>query len=200
MEAYVRAVLADDVFTRALGSWLVEHRVVDRGRRNSLAQTVLLLTCPGSPDLYQGSELWDLSLVDPDNRRPVDYDERRRLLAGLGARGTGGTGSDELGTSKLLVINRLLAHRQADPGCYEAAGYEPLVAKGRRADEIVGFRRGGLAVVVPCRGDDDWGDTTVELPPGGGRDAVTGHLVAGGTRRLAELFAQLPLAVVARGL
>jgi len=200
MEAYVRAVLADDVFTRALGSWLVEHRVVDRGRRNSLAQTVLLLTCPGSPDLYQGSELWDLSLVDPDNRRPVDYDERRRLLAGLGARGTGGTGSDELGTSKLLVINRLLAHRQADPGCYEAAGYEPLLAKGRRADEIVGFRRGGLAVVVPCRGDDDWGDTTVELPPGGGRDAVTGHLVAGGTRRLAELFAQLPLAVVARGL
>ena len=86
-EAFVRAALADDVFAGALVSWLAEHRVVERGRRNSLAQTALLMTCPGSPDLYQGSELWDLSLVDPDNRRPVDYDERRRLLAGLQGRG-----------------------------------------------------------------------------------------------------------------
>ena len=196
MEAFVRSVLADDVFTATLVSWLAEHRVVERGRRNSLAQTVLLLTCPGSPDLYQGSELWDLSLVDPDNRRPVDYDGRRRLLAGLGADGTSETGSDEQGTSKLLVVHRLLAHRKADPGSYEPAGYEPLVAKGPRADDLVAFHRGGLAVVVPCRGDDDWGGTTIELPSLGGRDVVTGHSVAGGTRRLAELFGELPVAVI----
>ncbi len=197
-EAFVRAALADDVFTGALISWLAEHRVVERGRRNSLAQTALLLTCPGSPDLYQGSEMWDLSLVDPDNRRPVDYDERRRLLAGLTAGGTGVVASDERGTSKLLVVHRLLAHRQADPGCYEPAGYEPLLAKGCRADDVVGFRRGGLAVVVPCRGDDHWGDTTVVLPTAGGRDVVTGHLVDGGERRLSELFAELPVAAISR--
>jgi (1->4)-alpha-D-glucan 1-alpha-D-glucosylmutase len=198
MEAFVRAVLADEVLTGALVSWMAEHRVVERGRRNSLAQTALLMTCPGSPDLYQGSELWDLSLVDPDNRRPVDYDERRRLLAGLRAGGAAVVGSDERGTSKLLVVHRLLAHRQADPGCYEPAGYEPLLAKGCRADDVVGFQRGGLAVVVPCRGDDDWGDTTVSLPTAGGRDVVTGHLVDGGARRLSELFAELPVAVVSR--
>lgn len=198
MEEFVRAVLADDVFTAALVSWLADHRVVARGHRNSLAQTALLLTCPGSPDLYQGSELWDLSLVDPDNRRPVDYDERRRLLAGLRGGGTGVVASDERGTSKLAVVHRLLAHRQADPGSYEPAGYEPLIAKGCRADDVVGFRRGGLAVVVACRGDDDWGDTTVALPTAGGRDVVTGQAVDGGARRLAELFAELPVAVVSR--
>jgi (1->4)-alpha-D-glucan 1-alpha-D-glucosylmutase len=200
MEAFVRAALADEAFTGALVSWLAEHRVVERGRRNSLAQTVLLMTCPGSPDLYQGSELWDLSLVDPDNRRPVDYDERRRLLTGLGAAGTVEIGSDEQGTSKLLVVHRLLAHRKTDPGSYEAAGYEPLVASGRRADDVVAFHRGDLAVVVPCRGDDDWGGTTIELPPRGGRDIVTGRPVAGGKRRLAELFADMPVAVVGRAL
>ena len=198
MEEFVRAVLADDVFTAALVSWLADHRVVARGHRNSLAQTALLLTCPGSPDLYQGSELWDLSLVDPDNRRPVDYDERRRLLAGLRGGGTGVVASDERGTSKLAVVHRLLAHRQADPGSYEPAGYEPLIAKGCRADDVVGFRRGGLAVVVACRGDDDWGDTTVALPTACGRDVVTGQAVDGGARRLAELFAELPVAVVSR--
>jgi (1->4)-alpha-D-glucan 1-alpha-D-glucosylmutase len=198
MEAFVRAALADDVFTGTVWSWLAEHRVVERGRRNSLAQTALLMTCPGLPDLYQGSELWDLSLVDPDNRRPVDYDERRRLLAGLGAGAGGGTGPDERGTSKLLVVHRLLAHRKTDPGSYQAAGYEPLVASGCRADDVVAFHRGALAVVVPCRGDDNWGDTTIELPRLGGRDVVTGRPVAGGTRRLAELFAELPVAVVAR--
>ncbi len=200
VEAYVRGVLADAAFTGALVSWLAEHRVVERGRRNSLAQTVLLLTCPGSPDLYQGSELWDLSLVDPDNRRPVDYDERRRLLAGLGAAGLSGTGPDERGTSKLLVVHRLLAHRKADPGCYEASSYEPLVAKGPRADDVVGFSRGGLLVVVPRRGDDDWSGTTVELPAGGGRDVVTGQTVEGGRRPLAELLAELPVCVVSRAL
>jgi (1->4)-alpha-D-glucan 1-alpha-D-glucosylmutase len=197
-ESYVRAVLADDLFTESVGSWMAEHRVVERGRRNSLAQTALLLTCPGTPDLYQGSELWDLSLVDPDNRRPVDYDERRRVLDGLRPPGAGAIGSDERGTAKLVVVHRLLAHRRDDPACYEPGNYELLVTKGCRADDVVAFRRGRLAVVVPCRGDGDWGNTTVELPTGGGRDVITGQVVDGGTRRVAELFGELPVAVVSR--
>ena len=73
LAAFVSAVLGDPVFVADLEAFLAEHRLVERGRVTSLAQTALLLTCPGVPDLYQGTEVWDLSLVDPDNRRPVDY-------------------------------------------------------------------------------------------------------------------------------
>ena len=81
VDAFVRAVLADGRFVRSVEDFLADQRIVARGRRNSLAQTTLLLTCPGVPDVYQGGELWDLSLVDPDNRRTVDYGLRRRLLS-----------------------------------------------------------------------------------------------------------------------
>ena len=73
LSAFVTAVLADRDFVADLEAFLAEHRIVERGRVNSLAQTALMLTCPGVPDLYQGTEVWDVSLVDPDNRRPVDY-------------------------------------------------------------------------------------------------------------------------------
>ncbi|MGH2722136.1 MAG: malto-oligosyltrehalose synthase, partial [Actinomycetota bacterium] len=80
LASFVRSVLSDDAFVDDLGSFLREQRLLELGRVTSLAQTALLLTCPGVPDIYQGTELWDLSLVDPDNRRPVDYELRRRLL------------------------------------------------------------------------------------------------------------------------
>src|ERR1700683_4123727 len=80
LESFVRALLADRRFTDEVTGFLSAAGIIERGRRNSLAQMALLLTCPGVADVYQGTELWDLSLVDPDNRRPVDYDERRRLL------------------------------------------------------------------------------------------------------------------------
>src|SRR5258708_35050657 len=83
LSAFVTAVLADQGFAADLEGFLAEHRLVERGRVNSLAQTALLLTCPGIPDLYQGTEVWDLSLVDPDNRRPVNYQRRRPLLDSL---------------------------------------------------------------------------------------------------------------------
>jgi (1->4)-alpha-D-glucan 1-alpha-D-glucosylmutase len=70
--AFVAGVLADDAFVAELEGFLAQHRLIERGRMTSLAQTALLLTCPGVPDVYQGTELWDLSLVDPDNRRPVE--------------------------------------------------------------------------------------------------------------------------------
>src|SRR5690606_2088171 len=78
VEMFVRDALANDEFTADLERFLAQERLVERGRRNSLAQTALLLTAPGVPDLYQGTELWDLSLVDPDNRRPVNYSLRRQ--------------------------------------------------------------------------------------------------------------------------
>src|SRR5262249_20701454 len=93
---FVTGILADDGFVADLEAFLAEHRLVELGRVSSLAQTALLLTCPGVPDLYQGTEVWDLSLVDPDNRRPVGYLARERLLAelsGAGDRGGPGAGA-----------------------------------------------------------------------------------------------------------
>ncbi len=143
LRAFVLAVLADEGFIADMEAFLAGHRIVEWGRVNSLAQTTLLLTCPGIPDLYQGAELWDLSLVDPDNRRPVDYDSRRRLLGAL----TGGgpeaalAGGDEGGT-KLWLIHRLLRHRRQHPDLYgPASGYQPLDVFGHKASHAVAFTR-----------------------------------------------------------
>ena len=125
-----------------------------RGRINSLAQTTLLLTCPGVPDLYQGSELWDLSLVDPDNRRPGGL--RRRAAACLTAsrvpsRSGALAAARTARSSKLLAHPRLLRPGARHPGVYgPASGYEPLGGRAE-ADHVVAFARGGgLVVVVPA--------------------------------------------------
>src|SRR6201999_1789163 len=79
VNTYIDAILSDAAFVADITSFV--EKIIYAGRVNSLAQTLMKHTAPGVPDLYQGSELWDLSLVDPDNRRPVDYELRRRLLA-----------------------------------------------------------------------------------------------------------------------
>jgi (1->4)-alpha-D-glucan 1-alpha-D-glucosylmutase len=203
--AFVSAVLADRGFTADLTVFLAEHQIIELGRVSSLAQTTLLLTCPGVPDLYQGTEVWDLSLVDPDNRRPVDYAARRRLLAALG-----GAGPEEVlrradeGGPKLWLIHRLLLHRRRQPGPYGPdSGYEPLRVTGSRASHAVAFTRGGgLAVVVPRQVTglaDGWGDTTVALPDGAWTDVLTGtgH-GGGGEASLAGLLGRFPVTVLAR--
>src|SRR5262249_38557849 len=152
LAAFVAAVLAGRGFVAELEGFLAEHRIVERGRVNSLAQTALLLTCPGIPDLYQGTELWDLSLVDPDNRRPVDYSRRRALLADLaGAGPEQALARADEGGPKLWLIHRVLGHRRRHPQAYgPGSGYEPLRVQGHGPRHAVAFARtGGLAVVVP---------------------------------------------------
>src|SRR5215471_13554901 len=101
--------------------------------------------------------MWDFSLVDPDNRRPVDFDLRRRALT-----------ADGRGQPKLWLIHRLLEHRRRHPGLYESNGYEPV----RTEDDVVAFTRGDLAVVVPRRGTRDWREMRVGLPPGDWLDVL----------------------------
>jgi (1->4)-alpha-D-glucan 1-alpha-D-glucosylmutase len=198
VEAFVRSILADRRFVEDLEQWLSEHRIVERGRRNSLAQTALLLTCPGVPDIYQGSEIWDLSLVDPDNRRAVDYEARRQLLRDLKGAGGDLPGSEDMGASKLRLIHRLLGHRRAKPEVYMSGDYEPLRFGGRRADEAVGYQRRALAVVIPRLGSDAWADTTVELPAGQWTDVITGSSVDGRRRTLAQVLGSFPVGVLVR--
>jgi (1->4)-alpha-D-glucan 1-alpha-D-glucosylmutase len=169
--AFAEAVLADAGFVSMVESFLDSSGLVEAGRRNSLLQVALKLTSPGVPDIYQGTEVWDLSLVDPDNRRPVDYPSRRRLLADPDVLDR----VDE-GGPKLWLISRLLKLRAERPWLFDAsAGYEPLAVTGPGADRVIAFVRGsGLAVVgvrFPTRGPLD-PSTHVALPEGNWRQVV----------------------------
>ncbi len=174
----------------------------------SLAQKLVQLTAPGVPDLYQGSELWDLSLVDPDNRRPIDYELRRRLLDELG-----GLGPEEIwsraaeGLPKLWVIQRALGLRAQRSAAFAPGpdgAYERLGALGPAAHHVVAFSRGGqVATVVPrlvlglaARGG--WADTSVVLAGGRWTNVLTGERRQGGEAPLSELLARFPVALLAR--
>ena len=133
------------------------------GRLNALAQTLLRLTCPGVPDLYQGTELWSLDLVDPDNRRPVDYDRRRAALAELKGRSAKAQrlphvakellAASESGLVKLHVIHRVLAYRAERPALFERGDYTSLETSGQRGEHVCAFARRhehhAIVVVVP---------------------------------------------------
>jgi (1->4)-alpha-D-glucan 1-alpha-D-glucosylmutase len=155
---------------------------------------------PGVPDVYQGTELWDFSLVDPDNRRPVDYALRRRLLADL----DGGVvpAVDESGAAKLLVVSRTLRARRDHPEWF--AGYEPVEVTGSAADHLVAFDRGGVVPVAIRRpvalAGDGWGDTAVQLPNGAWRDLFTGERFVSDVAGVAAdvLLARLPVALLVR--
>lgn len=197
----VRRWLADDEYVATMRE-LVDATLV-AARTNSLASKLLTLTVPGVPDLYQGSELWTDGLVDPDNRRPVDFDLRRKLLAD-GATTDGALVLDDDGSAKLQVVRTALALRRRHPQAFGAdGGYEALAAEGPAADHVVAFVRGGrVATLVPrfsARLDaaGGWRGTTVELPPGRWTDvlAAAAHT---GTVPVEVLFANRPVAVLER--
>jgi (1->4)-alpha-D-glucan 1-alpha-D-glucosylmutase len=177
----------------------------------SLAQLVLKLTAPGVPDIYQGCETWDFSLVDPDNRRRPDWAERRRLLAVATAAPSAGTSEEwQDGRDKLFVTRRLLDLRKRHPELFAEADYLPLRVEGGGAgDHLCVFARQAgatmLVVAVPrlvyrlYRGADqpDWGTTALALPDGEWRDLFTGRSHPGGVRvRAAGLFADFPVAAL----
>jgi (1->4)-alpha-D-glucan 1-alpha-D-glucosylmutase len=172
-------------------------RIAGPGRSNALAATLVQLTMPGVPDTYQGTELWDLSLVDPDNRRPVDFALRDRLLERLDG-GWHPAWDDAGGAAKLLVVSRALRLRRDRPGLF--TGYTPLGATGPAARHAIAYDRGG-AITVATRlpvGLDragGWRDTTLPLPAV--TDALTGRSHAGDVR-LADLLADYPVALLAR--
>jgi (1->4)-alpha-D-glucan 1-alpha-D-glucosylmutase len=181
------------------------------GAVTSLAQLVLKLTVPGVPDTYQGGELWDFSLVDPDNRRPVDWAERRALLEQTEAAQPGDLARDwHDGREKLFTTRRLLALRREHPALFADGDYQPLEAAGDRSEHVCAFCRSharlALVVAVPrlvhrlYHGGDaaEWGDTEVALPPGSGwLNIFTGRAPDRRDRvPAAELFANFPIAAL----
>jgi (1->4)-alpha-D-glucan 1-alpha-D-glucosylmutase len=153
---------------------------------NSLSQALLKLTTPGVPDIYQGSELWDFRLVDPDNRAPVDYGLRRGMLEELRANSSAEQARNLLNTVedgrvKLYVMWKALSLRQRNPELFRQGDYTPLMVQGLRASHVCSFarRKGNSTVIVAVPllmagvlseqentpiGATVWGDTRLILP------------------------------------
>ncbi len=174
------------------------ERVTHAGWSNSLTAKLVQLTAPGVPDVYQGSELWETSLVDPDNRRPVDFDLRRLYLEAIDQ----GTlpPVDESGAAKLLVTTRALRLRRDRSDLFSR--YIPVAAYGEAAHHLIAFDRGGattIATRLPIglyrRGG--WGDTSIEVAGRSVTDVVTGRRFDGGTIPVAALLADYPVALLA---
>jgi (1->4)-alpha-D-glucan 1-alpha-D-glucosylmutase len=152
---------------------------------------------PGVPDVYQGTELWDRSLVDPDNRRPVDFAARRDLLARIDGGWQPPVDAD--GAAKLLVTSRALRLRRDRAELFR--GYRPVAADGPAAAHAIAFDRGGALTVatrlpVGLRRRGGWGATVLPVPPGGVVDALTGRRFAGPPVPLADLLASYPVALL----
>ena len=152
-------------------------------------QKLLSLTVPGVPDVYQGTELWDDSLVDPDNRRPVDYGLRREALA---------ASSD----AKIRLVSAALHSRAERPESYLTGGYVPVLAGVAPPAHLVAFRRGDDVLVAVRRwtvglAETGWGDTSLPLPDGQWADRMTDRTFSG-QADAAELFADLPATLLER--
>ncbi|MCV0403115.1 MAG: malto-oligosyltrehalose synthase [Chloroflexi bacterium] len=193
VERFVRDSLADPSVSAAIGAFV--DGLVEPGWRAALAQVALQLTVPGVPDIYQGGEVWDLSLVDPDNRRPVDYGIRRRLLAEAGEIGAAEAWArrDE-GMPKLWLHRHLLEMRARRPDdLAPGASYEPIPAP---AGVVAHLRGSGVIVVVPqvAAGPDP--DEALTLPDASwtGLDGAS-H---GGSVRIGDLLDAFPVAVLER--
>jgi len=201
---FVETLYRDEVFRGELEDLVASLQ--QPGRVNSLAQKLLQLTAPGVPDLYQGSELWDFSLVDPDNRRPVDFELRRRLLReleGLDPQAIWAR-ADE-GLPKLWVVSKALGVRAQRPAAFgPKGGYDPLRAEGEAAEHVVAYCRGGEVLpVVPRKGlgleaRGGFRETTLELPAGRWSDALSGAVHRAGCVRLDGLLARFPVALLVR--
>jgi (1->4)-alpha-D-glucan 1-alpha-D-glucosylmutase len=203
VHAAVDAAYDDHRVEAAIDELLAE--LVGPGWSNALAAKLVAITMPGVPDVYQGSELWEQSLVDPDNRRFVDFDARAGLLdsLGSGAEVSLTDRSDDPGAAKLAVTRAALTLRRDRPELFTT--YAPVAATGPAADHVLAFDRGGAVTVttrlpVGLAARDGWGGTTLQLPGGTWREVVTGNVVTSPADgpRLSEVLASLPVALLVR--
>ncbi len=199
MHAVADAALDNPALRAAVAR--VAARITPAGRSNSLSAVLLQLAMPGTPDTYQGGELWDLSLVDPDNRRPVDFTARAELLRRIDhgwLPDLDGQDPNDAGVAKLLVVSRTLRARRDHPERF--TGYTPLYADGVAAPHAVGFARRGVVAVatrlpVGLAARGGWGETALPLPEGSWTDAFTGFS-ASGPAPLADLLTHYPVALL----
>ncbi|HKY05745.1 MAG TPA: malto-oligosyltrehalose synthase, partial [Blastocatellia bacterium] len=222
---FVEAVLTPSPRNHFLINFIrFEKKTAFYGALNSLSQALLKITSPGVPDFYQGTELWDLNLVDPDNRRAVDFSRREAFLREIRERERDGVlplidellANREDGRVKLFLIYRALNARKQNKRLFDEGEYIALKARGSRKDHLVAFARrseGRWAVVVAPRlmtrlvkpeslplGKHVWGNTVIELPeaaPSAWRNVFTDAVIEGEkTLAAADVFSRFPCALL----
>jgi (1->4)-alpha-D-glucan 1-alpha-D-glucosylmutase len=193
----------DSAFETAVHAWLdavldgpvaaemtsLVARLDEHARSDGLGQKLLALTVPGVPDVYQGTELWEDSLVDPDNRRPVNYRARREALA-------------RMDHPKIRVVSAALRLRRDRPASFTDGGYTPMLADGAAAEHVVAFLRGDDVLTAVTRhsvrlAETGWGETAFVSPDGVWTDRIGGGRFTGRVLA-ADLFADLPVALLER--
>jgi (1->4)-alpha-D-glucan 1-alpha-D-glucosylmutase len=210
VQEFVDRLLADD--ERWMPDFLEFQATLARhGARNGLGQLVVKIAAPGVPDFYQGTELWQFNLVDPDNRRPVDYKRRLTMLDELRRRESEDrialirelAANPQMDEIKMFVTYRGLDFRRARPDLFARGEYLPLEVRGSCARHVIAFARrleDQWAVVVAPRWTSqvqDWGDTEIVLPPGAPfewSDCLTG--LAAGSWRVGDLLKEFPVALL----
>ena len=199
--AFIEAIYEDRAFCPDFEAFVAP--LIEPGRINSLAQTLLKLTAPGVPDTYQGTELWDLSLVDPDNRRPVDFALRRRLLSELPHLCAAEVleRSDE-GLPKLWTIWHGLRIRRSKANAFGMQGdYKPVRAKGKRRHHVVAFSRGGEVITIvprlPLHLRNNWGDTSLSIQ-GDWHNVLSGATVPAGQTAVQGILDAFPVALLVK--
>jgi (1->4)-alpha-D-glucan 1-alpha-D-glucosylmutase len=199
LKNFVTAALSDGNFKNDLEKLV--GSLAEAAQANSLAQTLIKLTAPGVPDIYQGNEIWDFSLVDPDNRRPVDFELLEKLLAE-----TKKLSVEEIwkrrdeGLPKLWLVQKTLNLR-AQIRLFSTLDYKPIFARGEKAAHVVIFLRGEKIATIMRRFSlrlrTNWEDTTLELPVGIWRNELTGEFFEG-ILRLEQFFEKFPVALLVR--
>jgi (1->4)-alpha-D-glucan 1-alpha-D-glucosylmutase len=200
LKDFVSETLRDPQFTADL-----EHFVgtlADAAAVNSLAQTLIKLTAPGVPDIYQGCELWDWSTVDPDNRRPVDFILRENLVTELKNHSVEKIWTRRAeGLPKLFVIQKTLKLRERH-GDFADLDYQPIFARGARAENLAAFARGGSMITLfprfTLKIKNDWQETSLTLPEGNWRNEFTGENFSG-ELRAENIFQRFPVALLVKG-
>ena len=202
LAGFIEGALENAEFVNELTAFVAP--LVWPGGVNALAQTLIKLTAPGVPDFYQGSELWSHTLVDPDNRRAIDYALRRRLLTELrDATVEQVIARAAEGLPKLWLIRQALDLRRQRPQLFGRDGdYQPMRARGARAAHAIAFSRGAGAITIaprlPIGLGGDWGDTVIALPGGRWHNVLTGDASDGGEILLAKLMRRFPVCLLAR--
>jgi (1->4)-alpha-D-glucan 1-alpha-D-glucosylmutase len=193
----VDRIYDDEALRAQVEEFAAELRV--HGWSNSLGQKLVQLTMPGVPDTYQGCELWDYSLVDPDNRRPVDFGRRRELLGRI----DGGwlPPIDDSGAAKLLVTSRVLRLRRQRPELFST--YRPMFAEGRTSEHVLAFDRGGVVAVatrlpVGLSRHGGWQDTALSLPGQSWTEVFTNTTYGGSRLAVSDLLHTYPVALLVK--
>jgi (1->4)-alpha-D-glucan 1-alpha-D-glucosylmutase len=193
----------DPDFEKAVHAWIDElidgplatevttfvGRLDEHARSDSLGQKLVQLTAPGVPDVYQGTELWDDSLVDPDNRRPVDFPARQQALS-------------DMSHPKMRVVAAALRLRREKPDVFTDGGYTALMPEGPSASHLAAFARGSDVVTAVTRhsvrlAESGWGETLLPLPAGTWQNRIGAGRYSGSVSPT-DLFAELPVALLER--